>query len=229
MGSEAAALVVEALRCTYDGRGGVIDVSFVARAGQVTALLGPNGAGKTTSLLALVRELPVERGHVKRPATHPRIALVEDRADLYPELTVQEHLTFWALAHRVADPETAVAAALAAVDLEGQADSLGGQLSRGQRQRAVLASHVMIEPDVVLFDEPTIALDPPGVAWLEAWIQDRANSGSIVIVSSHDIDFVGRIADRVVVLDAGRTTDTYDIAEHGEPLRARLLSAYGTG
>lgn len=228
--TERREIEVEALKYSYSGRGGICDVSFSAPRYRITALLGPNGSGKTTTLRCLVGQLDPEDGRIRFPSGSGKddISFVEDRADLYPELTVAEHLTFWALANRIdGDVADRVNEALISVNLADEADSLGRNLSRGQRQRAVLAAHTMSGAGLLLLDEPTIALDPPGVAWLESWLRDSATRGACVLISSHDLDFVARLADCVVVLEAGYTVDTFLVGERDAGLRDRLLASYG--
>ncbi|MCA1570119.1 MAG: ABC transporter ATP-binding protein [Acidimicrobiales bacterium] len=221
-------LAVRSLRKTYASGHGVHDVSFEIAAGETLALLGPNGAGKTTTVRCILGLMRPESGSISVLGSPPGTlragqgtALVPDSPDLYPTLSVEEHLRFRAQAFRVARPfEDAILEAMRATGIEDLADELGGELSRGQRQRVMLAAAVLQRAALYVLDEPTVGLDPPALAWLENWLTRQAATGSAVLVATHQIDFMARVADRAVLLQDGRVAATLDVPRGADQLEA---------
>ena len=217
-------LAVRSLRKTYASGHGVEDVSFVVAPGETVALLGPNGAGKTTTVRCVVGLMRPDEGWVSvlgsapgTPAAGQQTALVPDDPALYPTLSVEEHLRFRAQAFRVPVPhDPAIAEALRATGIEDLTDQLGGELSRGQRQRVMLAAAVLQRAALYVLDEPTVGLDPPSLAWLEAWLAGRTAAGAAVLVATHQIDFMARVADRAVLVQDGSVAATLDVPKGAE-------------
>src|SRR5262249_46874068 len=144
----------------------VSDVSFAVGPG-ITGLLGPNGAGKTTLLRMMAGLLAPSQGQVRvlgkvgraKPPVYPHITLIMDRDAIYPFLTAREFVRLNAHLHGIME-ETAVEAALDAVDMLPAADRRMGGYSKGMRQRARLAAGLVHQPDVLLLDEPFSGADP---------------------------------------------------------------------
>jgi ABC-2 type transport system ATP-binding protein len=192
--------------------------------GGITALVGPNGAGKTTLLLILATLLAPEEGTVQVAGydlrTHParaRTALgwMPDAFGVYDQLTVGEYLAFFAHAYRL--PATMVAGRvrelLAAVHLEAYEAQPVHVLSRGQKQRLGLARSLVHRPGVLLLDEPAAGLDPRSRIELRDLLRAIAGDGAAVLVSSHILSELEEIADRVVLIDRGRTVGEHRMAE----------------
>jgi ABC-2 type transport system ATP-binding protein len=188
----------------------VDDLSFTVPAGQVTGLLGPNGAGKTTTmrmLLGLVRpdhgqaligDLPYTE--LARPVTV--VGAVLEATAFHPGLTARVHLG--AMCRAAGLPLSQVADVLDVVDLTEAADRRVGGFSLGMRQRLALASALLGGPSVLVLDEPANGLDPQGMHWLRGFLRAFAADGRTVLVSSHGLAELNRMADRVVVVEHGR-------------------------
>jgi ABC-2 type transport system ATP-binding protein len=230
-------LAVRALRKTYASGNGVRGVSFEVAAGETVALLGPNGAGKTTTVRCVLGLMRPESGSISVRGAAPgtlaagqSTALVPDNPDLYPTLSVEEHLRFRAQAFRVAAPfDDAIRDAMRATGIEEIADQLGGELSRGQRQRVMLAAAVLQRAALYVLDEPTVGLDPPALSWLESWLAAQAAKGSAILVATHQIDFMARVADRAVLLQDGLVAATLDVprgAGEAESWKRRLVEHF---
>ena len=221
-------LRVCSLRKTYSSGNGVQDVSFEVAPGETVALLGPNGAGKTTTVRCVVGLMRPEAGSISVLGAAPgtlragqSTALVPDNPDLYPTLSVEEHLRFRAQAFRLAAPfDEAIADAMRATGIEEIADQLGGALSRGQRQRVMLAAAVVQRAALYVLDEPTVGLDPLALSWLERWLGGRAAAGAALLVTTHQIDFMARVADRAVLLQEGMVAATLEVPRGSPDLEA---------
>lgn len=207
-----AALQVEGLAKLYSTGEGVRAVTFQVHPGEIVGMLGPNGSGKTTTLRCAVGLLVPDSGtirvcgHVPGTLEAQRAgAFIPDSPELYPALTVEEHLRFRAqafgLRKGVSDRIQRVLEQLQLGDLS---DRLGGELSRGQRQRAMLAGAMLQDAALYVLDEPTVGLDPPALRWLTRWLRSRAEHDTGVVVATHSLEFVTDVADRVVVLVGGR-------------------------
>ena len=116
-----------------------------------------------------------------------------------------------------------------ATGIDDIADQLGGELSRGQRQRVMLAAAVLQRAALYVLDEPTVGLDPPALAWLENWVTAQAAAGAAILVATHQIDFMARIADRAVLLQDGLVAATLDVPRgtgQVEPWKHRLVEHF---
>ena len=185
-------------------------VSFAARPGRVTAFLGPNGAGKSTTLRVILGIDHLDSGHATiggRPFhRHPqplRVAgalLSPDAA--HPSRTARGHLRVVAASNGL--PRTSVATAIDLVGLGDAADLPVGQMSLGMRQRLGLATALIGDPAVVILDEPHNGLDTAAICWLRVVLRALADGGRTVLISSHLMAEIERVADDVVVIDQGR-------------------------
>jgi len=191
----------------------VDDLSFRVEGGQILGLVGPNGAGKTTTLRALAGILKPTTGRIqvagKDLARDPRgakraLAFVPDTPTPFDLLTVVEHLRFTALAYRVPDGEARATGLLAELDLADKQDALGSTLSRGMRQKLAFACAFLRDPPVLVLDEPLTGLDPRAIRLVRDAVRRRADAGAAVVVSSHLLDLVERLSDRVLVLHRGK-------------------------
>ncbi|MDR2998544.1 MAG: ABC transporter ATP-binding protein [Microbacterium sp.] len=203
----------------FRGGGGVHDLSFRADAGEIVALVGLNGAGKTTLMRIALGMLRPQSGGVQ-VLGHPIEKLpTADWAGVgalievplaYPELTARENLRIACLL-RGADPAL-VPTALDDWMLAPVADRRFRRLSLGTRQRVGLAAAMQHDPRLIVLDEPSNALDPASVMLLREQLLQRAADGAGVLVSSHHLDEVARIADRVILMNRGRLIGELDTA-----------------
>ncbi|PFG44510.1 ABC-2 type transport system ATP-binding protein [Isoptericola jiangsuensis] len=209
------ALELTAVHHAFAGRPALDGLDLAVAAGEVVALVGLNGAGKTTALRVLTGRLRPDTGRARvhgqdparlDPATARRFGHCVGAGLVTPDLTVTENLRTAALLHGL--PRTAVdaasAAALDRLDLGPWADARARTLSAGNAQRLGIACAVVHSPAAVVLDEPTATLDPRGVVVVRTLVRSLADAGAAVLVSSHHLDEVARVADRVLVVHAGR-------------------------
>jgi ABC-2 type transport system ATP-binding protein len=202
----------------FRGGAGVADLTFAVEPGEIVALIGLNGAGKTTLMRLALGMLRPQQGVVS-VLGHPLDAVpVEAWAQVgalievplaYPELTVRKNLHLACLL-READPGR-VRDSLHAWRLDPVADRRFRRLSLGNRQRVGLAAAMQHDPRLIVLDEPSNALDPASVILLREQLIRRARNGAAILVSSHHLDEVARIADRVLLMNAGRLIGEFDI------------------
>jgi len=188
-------------------------VSLTFGAGEITGLLGPNGAGKSTLLSILATLAAPSSGEVRYgevtarqagAAIRSRLGSLGHDLYLYPELTARENLEFFARLYRVADVPASVAAALDRANLGDRGDDLVSGFSRGMRQRLALERALLHGPRLVLLDEPFTGLDDASVHALVARLADLRARGTILVLTTHDLDVVDGLLDRAVVLRSGR-------------------------
>ena len=191
-------------------------VSLTAERGSVLGLLGPNGAGKTTLISHLAGTLPVQQGEIRvdgqplqqvRAKAPGRIAVAPQEYAFYPMLSVRENLACFGAVSRLrgARLQARIESCLAFAKLEGHADVRAERLSGGLKRRLNLALALLPEPELVLFDEPTVGVDPQSRAFLLDAIRSLARErGAAVIYTSHYLEEIEAIAERVVILDQGR-------------------------
>lgn len=190
-------------------------VSFDAVRGEVLGLLGPNGAGKTTLIAHLSGMLPVQRGAITvdrqslaavRAASPTRIAVAPQEYAFYPSLGVHENLDCFAGVGGLAGgaKKSRINECLAFAQLERYATVRADRLSGGLKRRLNLAIALLHRPELLLFDEPTVGVDPQSRAFMLEAVKKLAHDGCAVIYTSHYMEEVEAIADRVVILDQGR-------------------------
>ena len=206
-------LQVTGLAKSFGTQVAVAGLSFRVAPGEVVGLVGANGAGKTTTLLMLAGALRPDAGHVRIAgqdlATQPIEAkrcfgFVPDEPELFEYLTVEEHLRFMARLYGVAEIDHRLPTLLTELELADRRRSLPGELSRGMRQKLALGCAFIHDPQVLLLDEPLTGLDPVGIRRMKDAIRRKASNGVAVLLSSHLLDVVHELCDRVLVLGHGR-------------------------
>jgi ABC-2 type transport system ATP-binding protein len=209
-------LVIEAHGLTkrYGGATVVNSIDLSISRGETFGILGPNGAGKTTTILMMLGLSEVSDGTVRvlglDPVRQPlavksRVGYMPDAVGFYDNLTATENLTYTARLMRIASAERRqrIAAALARVGLSEVADKRVATFSRGMRQRLGIAELLMKKADIAILDEPTSGLDPQATAELLTMIRSLKDDGVTVMLSSHQLDQVQSICDRVALFQAG--------------------------
>jgi ABC-2 type transport system ATP-binding protein len=205
-------LHVDGLTKRFGNKIAVDGVSFEVHGGEIVGLLGPNGAGKSTTFLCAAGLLRPDAGGFTwdgielGSARGQTIALIPETPDVYPMLTVWEHMVFVAKSCRLPDAwEARAEDLLSRFGMADQRSTLGASLSKGMRQKTLVAATVLAATPVVLFDEPMIGLDPLGQRELRQIIRDLRSHGKAVVISTHMLEQAQTICDRVVILKNGRT------------------------
>ena len=197
----------------YGAQRAVEDLSFEVPAGEVLGLVGPNGAGKTTTLRSVAGILPVAQGRITisghdissaEAAAKSCLCWVPDDPQPFDALTVIEHLEFTASLYSVPDWSARAEELLERFELSERRDALGGELSRGMRQKLAFCCAWLPRPQLVLLDEPLSGLDPRGIRSAKQAIRDIAAAGTGVILSSHLLELIEELAHRILILDHGR-------------------------
>lgn len=200
---------VEDLRITYGALTAVDSVGFVARAGEVTAILGPNGAGKTSTIEACEGYRRPSGGRVRVLGLDPardqrllaeRMGVMLQEGGVYPSARPLDVVRLYCDLHgRGADPVQL----LERVGLTERARATWRRLSGGEKQRLSLALALAARPDVAFLDEPTSGVDVNGRADIRAIVADLAAQGCAVVLATHELDEVERMADHVIIIDRG--------------------------
>jgi ABC-2 type transport system ATP-binding protein len=186
------------------------DVSLDLKNGEIFALLGPNGAGKTTTLRILAGLIAPTAGtvHVDGVAMTPAsssklregIGFLTEAPGLWDDLTVRENLEIYARLYQLDSPRQAVDDALALFGISDRGADRPTELSKGLRQRVALARSLLHKPRLVLLDEPTAGLDPESAREVRTLVLGLKQQGRTVLLCTHNLDEVERVADRVAVL-----------------------------
>lgn len=213
-------LSVGGLTKRYAGKVAVDNVSFQVRRGQVVGLLGPNGAGKTTTLLCAAGLLRPDSGSFVLdgsrlgPERGRLVTLIAETPEVYRMLSVSEHFELVARSCRLGAGWQAQAAELAKrFGLSGELSTLGQALSKGLRQKTLIAAAVLAGAPVLLLDEPMIGVDPAGQRELRTVIEELRASGVMVVLSTHLLESAQASCTHLVVLKQGRTVGTGPLAE----------------
>ena len=206
---------VSGLTKRYGTATAVNGVSFTVGEGEIFGLLGPNGAGKTTTILMLLGLCDISGGQARvfghDPAREPlavkrRVGYMPDSVGFYDHLTAADNLHYTArlIGIPAAERKKKIAEAMARVGLQDVAEKRVGAFSRGMRQRLALAEIVMKDALVAILDEPTNGLDPQASLELLDLIRSLKASGVSVLLSSHLLDRVQSVCDRVALFNAGK-------------------------
>jgi ABC-2 type transport system ATP-binding protein len=209
----APTLSVERLVRRYGDLLAVDQLSFELFPGEILGLVGANGAGKTSTLRTIAGVLPIQSGRIRvaghdlardELAAKRLLAWVPDDPQPFDALTVEEHLHFTAELYRVRDPWPLAEALLERFELSHKRAALGGELSRGMRQKLAFCCAFLSQPRLVLLDEPLSGLDPRGIRAAREAILEQARAGVAVLLSSHQLELVEALATRLLILDHGR-------------------------
>lgn len=221
-------------------------VSFTANKGDVIALMGSSGSGKSTLLRCInllttpddgiiqidnqiMRFNPAERTPLSNSQVarlRKKIGMVFQQFNLWAHMTVLENLIEAPIHVLKQDKEQTIAEAKTLLEKVGLSDKLNkypGQLSGGQQQRAAIARSLMMKPEIMLFDEPTSALDPEMVGEVLNVMQQLATEGMTMVVSTHELGFARKVANRSVFLDAGMILEQGEtVSMFSQPTSARF-------
>ena len=223
------AIEVEGLTKRYGDVLAVDDVGFTVAAGSVTALLGGNGAGKTTTIAMLLGLVEPSAGRIavlghrlpgELPQALGRMNFSSPYVELPRRLTVRENLRVYGMLYGMRAIGERIEEIAADLDLAGFLDRETGKLSAGQRTRVALAKSLLNEPEVLLLDEPTASLDPDTADWVRGYLSRyAADTGSTILLASHNMGEVERMAADVIMMCRGRVVD------RGDP--QALIRSYG--
>jgi len=206
---------VQNLRKTFGEIKAVDGVSFTARDGEITGLLGPNGAGKTTTLRMLYTLMRPDAGEVLidgiRAASDPlaarkRLGVLPDARGLYKRLSARENIDYFARLQGVlpADAERRRESLIEVLEMGDFADRPAEGFSQGQRVKTAIARALIHDPKNVILDEPTNGLDVMATRRMRRFMLDLRAQGRCVLFSSHIMQEVAQLCDRIVVIASGR-------------------------
>jgi ABC-2 type transport system ATP-binding protein len=235
---------IENLRKAYGSHEVLKGIDLTVSAGQVVGYIGPNGAGKSTTLKALIgmddsfsgsiRVLGID---VKQDpiAVKQRVGYVPENAALYDTLTPMEYLQFigqlYSLTEAAIEPKAQELLRL--FELEAYANARMTTFSKGMRQKVLLISGLLHNPELIFLDEPLSGLDANAVVLVKAIIRQLADAGRTVFYSSHIMDVVEKISDRIIILNAGRIAADGSFAElqqqRGSSLEQLFAQITGSG
>ena len=203
-------IVIRDLTKTYGATRAVQGLSLDVRPGEILGLIGPNGAGKTSTLRCIAGiHRPTSGsvsigGHdiVREPvAAKHLLAFVADEPHLFDHLTVMEHLRLTGRLYGITNVEARARTLLDDAELAGRESSVPEELSRGMKQKVVLACAFLHDPKALVLDEPLTGLDPLGIHRMKQAIVDAARRGVAVIVSSHLLHLVEDALEHVVEIE----------------------------
>jgi ABC-2 type transport system ATP-binding protein len=227
------ALVIEHLRVDFPDVIAVNDLTLTMDAGDVCGLIGPNGAGKTTTMRAISGLQEFTRGSVRvsghELASEPdelkrRLGFMPDFCPTYDQLTTSEFLEHFARAFDVPNRSKRIEECLELTWLTDKRDALCEGLSRGMKQRLVLAKTLLPDPQVLLLDEPASGLDPLGRIELRKILLQLREAGKAVLISSHILTELSGFCNKAAIMERGKLVKFGTIAELGQQMSQRKMS-----
>lgn len=224
-------LQVQGLRKSYGPRSVLNDVSFDVHDGEVYGYVGGNGAGKTTSMRIMLGVSRADagsvrlNGHVVSGEVRSRIGYMPEERGLYPKMTLVSQLTHFAVLHGITRRTARGAAAywLDRLGLSDRRNSALESLSLGNQQRVQLAAALVHSPHALVLDEPFSGLDPQAVDVIAEILKEEARRGVPVIFSSHQLELVERMCDRIGILRDGRIIAEGTVAELGTSVGRQVV------
>ncbi|MCC7492727.1 MAG: ABC transporter ATP-binding protein [Fimbriimonadaceae bacterium] len=227
--ARTALLRVEGLSKSYRRLLAVSELSFEVHSGELLGLLGPNGAGKTTVLRCIAGIIRPSAGRItiggqdlaREPlAAKQQLAFVPEVPNPYELLTVGEHLEFVARVFGLADgaPQRA-AELLQRLDLLEKRDELVQTLSKGMKQKLMIACGFVHDPQVILLDEPIIGIDPRGQRAIKDLLDEARRAGKAILISTHILATAEELCDSVLILNRGRKLVMGTLADLQESLK----------
>ena len=214
------ALAVSGLVKRFGKKSAIDGLTFEVACGEIVALLGPNGAGKSTTFACLAGLARPDAGTIRfdgRLLESDRgrtVAVIPETPEVYPLLTVWEHLVFVARLCRLdAGWEERGEKLLARFAMLDERDTVGNALSKGMRQKTLIAATVLAGTPVLLLDEPMIGLDPRGQRELREMLAELRGAGTALMISTHQLESAETLSDRIIVLNAGKLVASGTIDE----------------
>ena len=234
-----SAIQVEGARFSYGEREVLKGISFEVAPGEVLGFLGPNGAGKSTTIRMLTGQLRPSAGSVRlfgrdvgreRSEVMGRVGVSFEEKNLYPSMTGEENLRFFARLYGV--PRADVRGLLAQVGLETRKRDMVAGYSKGMRQRLMIARALVHDPDVLLLDEPTDGLDPVSAQAVRDVIRARVEAGNAVLLTTHDMHEADELSNRVAFINEGEiyaldTPEKLKLAHGTRSVKVRLRDGDG--
>jgi ABC-2 type transport system ATP-binding protein len=220
---------VTGLTKRYGSFTAVRDLTFSVQSGEVMGLVGPNGAGKTTTLRCVCGIIPPTLGAIRVAgvdlsvdpvAAKRQLAFLADEPKLFDHLTVEQHLNFVARLYGVTDWREQAGAILTELEMADKRQLLPGELSRGMKQKLVIACGLLHRPRVIVFDEPLTGLDPGGIRRMKETIRRLGREGAAIILSSHLLSLLEEVCTHVLILKTGEKIAGGSIAD----IRARFAA-----
>jgi len=202
-------LKVNNLRKKYHKVEAVKNISFKVEKGNITILLGPNGAGKSTviksiaGLLKYTGLIEINGYTNKTLEAKKEFSYVPESPALYELLTVEEHINFIAKAYNIENFEDRAKELLERFNMIDKKDKLGKELSKGMQQKVSIICALITEPNLILFDEPMIGLDPKAIKELKSIFLELKAENKAIIISTHIIDSIKDIWDNVLIMKDG--------------------------
>ncbi len=206
---------MEDVKKYYDGECVLSIDSLTIDKGTICGYLGKNGAGKSTTIKILTGILTPDEGNVyfrhepinyKNPQHKPYIGYCPDYPAVFEKLSVTEHLHFISFLYGVTDIheiERKIDAHLKHFEVEKYRNTLIKNLSRGNKQKISIISSVMHEPSLLIYDEPTLGLDPLSIKQFKSFLKEYTSNGGTVFLSSHSLNIIEEIADSVTIINNG--------------------------
>jgi ABC-2 type transport system ATP-binding protein len=206
------ALVLKGIRKAFAGHVAVADLSLEVPRNSIFGLLGPNGAGKTTTLRMVMNILGPDAGTIEilgKPADHAsrdRIGYMPEERGLYPRMVLEEQLVFMAAIKGLRRREALerIGPWLERLSLADWRKRKTNELSKGMQQKAQFIATVLHRPDVLIVDEPMSGLDPVGMDVMREALIDMRRAGATIVLSSHQMETVERLCDRVALINRGQ-------------------------
>ena len=211
-------ILVQHLKMQFQNKTVLQDIDLKISKGEIFGLLGPSGAGKTTLIKILTGQLRQTSGTAQilgantmelDHTTYTQIGMVLDQAGLYDRLSCYDNLALFAEIYKI--PKTQIAKVLEKVDLQIAIKLPVSKLSKGMKQRLVLARAIMHKPKLLFLDEPTSALDPATARYIHELILEEKAKGTTIFLTTHNMEEASKLCDHVALLNEGK------VMEYGTP------------
>lgn len=209
-------LDVKRLTKQYNKVKAIDDVSFFIPDGEIGVIMGPNGSGKSTTiksiagLLRYTGEISIQ-GFENRSIEAKKIfGYVPEIPTMFPLLTVREHIIYTLKAYGLPIDEEKIEYLLNTFELKDKENKLGDELSKGMMQKVSICCAIIIEPKVLMLDEPMIGLDPKAIRELKKMILELRDKGVTILISTHMLEMVEGLWDTIVILKNGKVMGQFD-------------------
>jgi len=224
---EQEVLKVLNLKKRYKSINAVNGISFSLNKGEIVALTGPNGAGKTTTIKCILGLLRKNDGKIfingennNSKDVKYKLAYIPETPDIYPMLTVWEHLKFMAMAYKISTWQERAEKILSNFDILDKRDELGKNLSKGMKQKLSICCALIHDPEIFFIDEPLVGLDPKAVRELKDAFKALKEDGKTLLISTHMLDTAQNLCDRIIVMKKGKVLAEGSIEELRHEIKA---------